>query len=58
MNITVYLGSTPGKNPVFLEAAEEVGSLIGMSWYTAVQTEGSWDERPMRCLKPAELSLA
>lgn len=29
MNITVYLGSTPGKNPVFLEAAEEVGSLIG-----------------------------
>ncbi len=36
MNITVYLGSTPGKNPVFLEAAEEVGRMIGETGNTMV----------------------
>ena len=36
MNITVYLGSTPGKNPVFLEAAEEVGRLIGRTGNTMI----------------------
>jgi len=36
MNITVYMGSNPGKNPAFREAAEELGRFIGESSHSLV----------------------
>ena len=36
MNITVYLGSTPGKDPRYLKTAEAVGKMIGESGNTMV----------------------
>lgn len=36
MNITVYMGSNPGKNPKYREAAEQLGRIIGMNKHTLV----------------------
>ena len=36
MHITVYLGSNPGNNPRYQEAAVELGTLIGQGGHTMV----------------------
>ncbi|MBR4455654.1 MAG: TIGR00730 family Rossman fold protein [Solobacterium sp.] len=36
MNITVYLGSNPGNNPLYLKWAEEIGSRIGAAGHTMI----------------------
>ena len=36
MNITVYMGSNPGKNPAYREAAKELGRFIGGNGHTLV----------------------
>ena len=36
MNITVYMGSNPGKNPAYREAAKELGRFIGENGHTLV----------------------
>ena len=36
MNITVYMGSNPGKNPAYKKAAEELGRFIGENGHTLV----------------------
>ena len=36
MNITVYLGSNPGRNPRYRQAAEELGTLIGQGGHTMI----------------------
>jgi hypothetical protein len=36
MNIAVYLGSNPGRDPVYLACAEEIGALIASGGHTLV----------------------
>ncbi len=36
MNVTVYLGASPGNNPAFEEAARETGELIARKGHTLV----------------------
>lgn len=36
MNITVYLGSNPGKNPVYTEAVRDLGTWIGTNGHRLI----------------------
>ena len=36
MNVTVYMGSNPGKNPQYREAAEDLGRFIGENGHNLV----------------------
>lgn len=36
MNVTVYMGSNPGKNPKYKKAAQELGKIIGEKGHTLI----------------------